>query len=241
MAAVTRRQRGEVVVVRYITTDQRIEVAWPCRVVEDSAEVLALFIARGTVYRNRPKLTAAQKLTGEKAPLPPDADAWRHDTLRLMFPDACHSVWLFWDGAGASRRLLRYFVNLEEPFRRTPAGFDTQDHTLDIVVTPELECRWRDEEDFRDHVALGFYTPELGAAARAEGQRVIDAIADGTHPCLRGWAQWSPEAEWSPPAMPATWSTTPPTSWERRRWAYGATTILPLAAPRSAAGEAPGE
>lgn len=221
MAAEPRRQRGEVVVLRYITTDERIELAWPCRVVEDSTEVLALFIARGTVYRTRPKLTAAQKLTDEKAPLPPDDVAWRHDTLRLMFPDACHSVWLFWDGLGDSRRLLRYFVNLEEPFRRTPAGFDTQDHTLDIVVTPELECRWRDEEDFEDHVALGFYTPELAAAVRAEGQRVIDAIARRAHPCLNGWAEWVPDAGWLPVALPARWNTTPLTSWEQRRWAYG--------------------
>ena len=221
MSPDTRWQAGDVVVVRYITTDQRIEVAWPCRVVEDSATVLALFIARDTLYRSRPKLTAAQKLTDEKAPLPPDDVAWRHDTLRLMFPGASHSVWLFWDGIGESRRLLRYFVNLEEPFRRTPAGFDTQDHTLDIVVTPELECRWRDEEDFENHVALGFYTRALGAAARAEGQQVIDAIARRTHPCLRGWEQWSPDAGWAPPVMPDNWSTTPPTSWERRGWAYG--------------------
>jgi hypothetical protein len=30
-----RRGHGEVVALRYITTDSRIELCWPCRVVED--------------------------------------------------------------------------------------------------------------------------------------------------------------------------------------------------------------
>jgi len=196
-------------------------MAWPCRVVEDRDDVLALFIARGTLCKAGPKRTAAQKITDQRRPVPPDEHLWRHDTLRLMFPEACHSVWLFWDGDGPSRRLLRYFVNLEEPFRRTAVGVDTQDHTLDIVVTPELQCRWRDEDEFENHVTAAFYTPELAAAARAEGERVIEALARGTHPCLRGWADWLPDDAWAAPTMPAAWATTPPTSWARRAWAYG--------------------
>ena len=178
-------------VLRYITTDQRIDFAWPCRVAADTDDLLALFIAAGSKCMADPKQTAAQKLAGERKLHPTHETVWRHDTLRLMFPGASHSVWLFWDGVETSRRLLRYFVNLEEPFRRTAIGFDTQDHTLDIVVTPELECRWRDEEEFERHVALG--------------------IARREHACLRGWAQWSPEPEWSPPAMPETWTTMPAT------------------------------
>jgi uncharacterized protein len=220
-AQAPRWRAGDVVVLRYITTDERIDFAWPCRVVEDTADQLALFIARGSAFRADPKRTAAQKLTDERRRAPAHEGVWRHDTLRLMWPGASHSVWLFWDGDGASRRLLRYFVNLEEPFRRTTAGFDTQDHTLDVVVTPELECCWRDEDDFENHVMLGFYTPELADAARAEGQRAIDAIAGGTHPCLRGWARWSPPAGWSSLAVPPAWNTTPVTTWDRRRWAYG--------------------
>jgi hypothetical protein len=204
------RQRGDVVVLRYITTDGRIEIAWPCRIVEDSSERLALFVAAGSTYKADPKRTAAQKLAGDRPSLPSHEPVWRHDMLRLMFPGAAHSVWLFWDGAGASRRLLRYFVNLEAPFRRTRIGFDTQDHTLDIVVTPELECRWRDEEEFEQHVELGLYTRELAAAARAEGERVLEAIASRAHPCLQGWSDWSPDPRWTVPSLPPRWET-----WDR--------------------------
>lgn len=199
------RQKGDVVVLRYLTSDGRIDVAWPCRVVDDRDDLVALFVAAGSIYKADPKQNAAEKLAAERKPHPTTDVLWKHDMLRLMFPGASHSVWLFWDGSGGSRRLLRYFVNLEAPFRRTPLGFETQDHTLDIVVTPELECRWRDEEDFANHVALGIYPPELAAAARAEGQRVIDAFARRTHPCLQ-WAHWSPAADWPVPALPAAWN-----------------------------------
>ena len=201
------RQQGDVVVLRYLTVDGRIDVAWPCRVVVDRDDLVALFVAAGSIYKADPKQTARQKLEAERRPCPTTAVVWRHDMLRLMFPGASHSVWLFWNGTGASRRFLRYFVNLEAPFRRGPCGFETRDHTLDVVVTPDLECRWRDEEDFDDHVALGFYPPELAKAVRAEGQRVIDAITDGSHPCLQ-WPPWSPDASWPVPGLPAGWERT---------------------------------
>jgi len=118
-------------------------------------------------------------------------------------------------------RLLKYFVNLEEPFRRTSIGFDTQDHTLDIEFTPALDWRWRDEQELANHVTEGFYTAELAAAARAEGERVIDAVSQREHECLRGWADWNPPPEWGIPAFVAGWDTTPPTFWDRRDWAYG--------------------
>jgi hypothetical protein len=215
------RQPGDVVALRYITTDRRVEMAWPCRVVRDADDVVALFIAAGSRYKAGPKRTAAEKRADPKRALPPHEYTWRNDTLRLMFAGACHSVSLFWETSGATRRLLRYFVNLEEPFRRTPIGFDTQDHTLDVVVTPDLAPSWRDEAELESHVAVGFFTRDLAAAARAEGQRVIDAIARGDHPCLRGWAEWAPEPGWTVPAIPPAWDTTPAGSWELRRWAYG--------------------
>ncbi len=214
-------QTDDVVALRYITTDRRVEMAWPCRVVLDTDELLALFIAAGSIYRAGPKRTAAQKLVDPKHPYPSEERIWRNDTLRLLFPGEHHSVALFWEGSGSRRRFLRYFVNLEEPFRRTAVGFDTQDHTLDVVVTPKLECTWRDEAEFDDHVRLGFFTPPLATTVRAEAQRAVDAIRAGTHPCFRGWELWSPELRWSTPTLPASWATTPATSWELRDWAYG--------------------
>jgi hypothetical protein len=211
----------DIVALRYVTTDERIEMCWPCRVVVDDESLLALFIAAGSPYKAGPKRTAAEKRKQPWSKLPPDEYVWRNDTLRLMFPERQHSVLLFWAGAGSERKLLRYFVNLEEPFRRTAVGFDTQDHTLDIVVTPELVCTWRDEAEFDNHVAHGFYTPALSGAIRAEGSAVIEAISTREHPCLNGWSDWRPDSSWSVPGFPGGWDTAPLTFWDRRSWAYG--------------------
>src|SRR5688572_1933198 len=112
------RKPGDVVALRYITTDSRIEICWPCRVVEDSDELLALFIAAGSIYKAEPKRSAAQKRVGIRTRVPPHDYVWRNDTLRLMFPAKHHSVSLFWSSDGQMRSLLKYFVNMEEPFRR---------------------------------------------------------------------------------------------------------------------------
>lgn len=213
---------GDVVALRYIITDGRIEMCWPCRVVAHGSDLLALFIAAGSPYKAGPKKTAAEKRAMRRAMLPPDEYVWRKDTLRLMFPGKRHSVYLFWDQHESRRSFSHYFVNLEEPFRATAVGFDTQDHTLDVVITPELAWRWRDEEELRNHVKEGFYTEALAAAVRAEGEEVISAICERrTHPCLDGWAEWSPDPSWRIPEFPAGWDTTPATFWDGGHWAYG--------------------
>jgi hypothetical protein len=217
----TERRHGEAVVLRYITTDGRIEMCWPCRVVADREDLLALFIAAGSPYKAGPKKSAVEKRRQPRKALPPDEYVWRNDTLRLMVPSRSHSVSLSWGLDAGKRTLLKYFVNMEEPFRRTAVGFDTQDHTLDIEVTPELDCRWRDEQELANHVTEGFYTSALATAARAEGERVIAAIERRDHECLRGWANWSPPPAWRVPDFLAGWSTTPPTFWEQGEWAYG--------------------
>jgi hypothetical protein len=216
-----KRHYGDAVALRYITTDGRIEICWPCRVVVDSDDLLALFIAAGSPYKAGPKRTAVEKRREPRIGLPPHEYTWREDALRLMFPGRSHAVLLFWGGEAGARKLLKYFVNLEEPFRRTAIGFDTQDHTLDIDVTPELTWRWRDEQELTNHVTEGFYTAALAAAARREGEDVIAALRRRDHECLRGWPQWRPPADWGIPPLVAGWDTTPPTFWDRGQWAYG--------------------
>lgn len=212
---------GDIIALRYISTDARIEMCWPCRVVEDTDEILAVFIAAGSKYKAGPKRSAAEKRQYQRDFLPPDEYEWRKDTLRLMFPGQHHSVFLFWKGNGANRQFESYFVNIEEPYRRTAVGIDTQDHTLDIVVQPDLSWEWRDEDELQNHVRHGFYTQDLAEFARAEGNRVIEQIKREIHPCLKNWDCWQSDPTWEIPTFPAGWDTTPITFWDRRKWAYG--------------------
>jgi Protein of unknown function (DUF402) len=212
---------GENVTLRYVLTDGRIEMCWPCRVVEDSDTLVVLFIAAGSNYKAGPKRTAAAKRASPSPPLPPNEYLWRRDVLRLMLPGRQHSVWLFWEEDDGGRRFSRYFVNMEEPYRRTAIGFDTQDHTLDINVFPDLTWSWRDEGELENHVTEGFFTRELAESIRSEAAKVIDEISRNSHPCLAGWSKWSPDPAWEIPRVSDRWATTPATFWSDRSWAYG--------------------
>ncbi|MFF4323315.1 DUF402 domain-containing protein [Streptomyces sp. NPDC001568] len=68
---------------------------------------------------------------------------------------------------GRERRQLRnWYVNFEHPTRRTPAGFDTFDLTVDLLVTPDLTgWEWKDADEYA-------YVRRLGIVSDTEHQAV---------------------------------------------------------------------
>jgi predicted RNA-binding protein associated with RNAse of E/G family len=128
-------------------------------------------------------------------------------TNRALFlhrPGAAHSVGLFWrDGDGI---FAYWYVNLEDPWRRSPVGFDTWDHELDLVVAPDLSSwAWKDEDDFAWLQEVGIITPVEAGAIRAEAHRAIDAIERRASPYCDGWERWIPDPHWTVPELPANW------------------------------------
>ncbi|MEX0781046.1 MAG: DUF402 domain-containing protein, partial [Dehalococcoidia bacterium] len=191
--------------------DGRPGMSWPAIVVQDDA-LLALYIPAGTLHKRWSGTGVDRKLVDV---------AWRVDTLRLMYPGAHHSIWATWERHGEDRAFRGYYVNMEEPFRRTAIGFDTNDHMLDILVAPDLSWKWKDEDVVADFLARGVYSAEFAAAIRAEGERVAAAIEGRGSPFCDAWDCWAPPPSVQPPALPEGWDTVPATLWERRRWAYG--------------------
>ena len=202
---------GDEVVVRYITrVGSGVGMTWPFTVVRDDADLVALYIPAGSTFMRweTPAAGRRQLVEGE----------WRRDVLRLMFPEKAYSIWLFWEGEG--RPFTTYYVNFEEPFRRTPVGFDTNDHTLDIMVKPNLEWTWKDREDFEALVANGSFSTEFGASVEAAAAEVLGLIERRESPFSGGWHEWAPPAEWAAPVLHPRWQEEPPVAWERRAWAY---------------------
>ena len=103
-------------------------------------------------------------------------------------------------------RLRCWYVDLQEPLRRTVVGFDTMDNLLDIVISPDLsEWQWKDEDEFQEAVAIGVYSAEEARAIRAEGERAIELLRAGQPPFCDGWDKWSPPVEWQIPQLPDGW------------------------------------
>src|SRR5918992_2941018 len=110
-------------------------------------------------------------------------------------------------GEGADFR--GWYVNFQEPFRRTALGFDTMDNVLDIVIAPHGSWRWKDEEELELLRARGRFTQAEVDAIRADGIRVAAELDAGRRWWSDEWAVWEPDLSWPVPELPPGWEETP--------------------------------
>ncbi len=201
---------GDVVTLRWRRHEPADLVA-PVRVVEHDALRTVLFLAAQTpikaqatrdgqrIRRSTPFLER-DRMVGGLAD-----DVWTHNhTLMIHEPHRLGAVWLLW--AEADWSFQSYYVNLQAPLERSPVGFDTADYLLDVVVAPDLNWRWKDEDEFAIAIEHELISPVLLHAVRAEGRRFIQEIEAGQWPFGHGLESWRPEQEWEVPTMPANWS-----------------------------------
>jgi hypothetical protein len=201
---------GDVVTLRWRRHDPA-DLVMPVRVVEHGAQRTVLFLAAGTpikgqatrdgqrIRRSTP-FVERERMVGGLAD-----DTWTHNhTLMIHEPHRLGAVWLFW--AEADWSFQSYYVNLQAPLERSPAGFDTADYLLDIVVAPDLSWRWKDEDEFAIAIEHELISPVLLHAVRAEGRRFIEEIEGRQWPFGHGLETWRPERDWEVPDMPANWA-----------------------------------
>lgn len=82
-------------------------------------------------------------------------------------------------------RHLGWYVNLQEPMRRNPIGFEAMDLMLDVVVEPALSWRWRDGEEFDEIVERSILGRLLRVRRRTRRVSIGGAMWDDEHPpCL---------------------------------------------------------
>jgi hypothetical protein len=188
-------------------------MAWPYRVVTDQPGLLALYIPRGATYlRWSPRPGGSRELGPAR---------WRRDTLRLMFPGLAYSLWLSWDGgSGEGREFHGYYLNMEEPYRRTAIGVDTNDHTLDAVIAPDRSWSWKDLEDLDARVRDGIYSAPFAAELRSVAAEALARFERRDPPFDGAWETWTPDPAWPLPELHPAWRDEPVTLWPRRRWAY---------------------
>lgn len=200
---------GEVVALRWVR-NRPADLIAPVRVVEHDAARTVLYLAAGSPIkvhadRDGASLPRSMPLRERERKIASLADGtWRHNhTLMLHEPHRLGAVWLFW--AEADWSFQGYYVNLQAPLEASPAGFDTADYLLDIVVAPDLSWRWKDEDEFAIAIEHELISPVLLHAVRAEGRRFIQEIEAGQWPFGHGLETWRPEAGWDVPTLPPGW------------------------------------
>jgi predicted RNA-binding protein associated with RNAse of E/G family len=198
-----RWQEGNVVVYREVFRGA-IWTARPTLVVRDTPALVALYLPNYTCW----KLPAGARMAYFdylKAGEWKLADAeWQYgDTLFLARPGAAHSIHVMW--APGNRSFVGWYVNLQEPLRRTPVGFDFMDHEIDIVVHPDLSWAWKDEDHLDRAATDNRYSAAEIVGIREEGERVTQLITSGASPFSDGWESWQPPPGWTAPELPAGW------------------------------------
>jgi len=180
--------------------------AKPMIVVKDAPDLLALYIPPGTPWKQPTTLDG-----GRVTPTAVANGSWKlsdavwrgpHGSLRLVIPGADYSVIPSW---GQTRTLSHWYINLEEPLRRTSLGFDFLDQILDIIVSPDLSVwRWKDQDELEEAAIVGLVNDEELRVINANGLKAIEFFVSGGSPFI-GWEHWQPVPQWSIPTLRANW------------------------------------
>jgi uncharacterized protein len=190
---------GESAALREIW-DGRIWSARPVTVVEDAEEQITLFIPAGAhwmaPFRNGRRLKI-QEAEYELIEQPYEAHV-----LSFAWPANPAAVLLFY---GSDWSPSYWYVNLEDPLRRSPVGFDTLDHKLDVIVELDGSWRWKDEDQFVEIIERGLLDPEEGTLLRAEARDAVRRIVERERPFDRDWFRWRPDPAWPTPTLPDGW------------------------------------
>ena len=123
--------------------------------------------------------------------------------LSFAWPGHPHAVLLMWDEAWTPRS---WYVNLQEPLRRSSLGFDYMDEELDAIVALDgSSWSWKDQEELDETVRRGNLSPERARALPAEGEALIRRVLNGERPFDRDWTTWRPDPAWTLPVLPDGW------------------------------------
>ena len=201
---------GENVVVQEVWRD-RVWSARPMIVAQDDGDLIALWFPKGTAWkrpvppsthpsaRDRGERLARCLVKGEWVFVDTE---WDVSTLVLVRGDDWHAVWVSWLDDESP---WGWYVNLQQPIRRTPLGFATMDLALDVLVANDRTWRWKDEDELETFVNMGVLDGELAARVREEGLRVARRAERNEPPFSEPWQDWRPEPSWTRPELPAGW------------------------------------
>jgi len=206
-------QRGDVVVVRQHRRG-RFRAVTPMIVVDDGSDRTVLFVPQHTTFLAPADQSGrVTRRIAEEAGL--TLDRWRdRGGLHIVPAGAAFSVMARWETSFDD--FSGYYVNLQEPLRRTGIGFDTMDQTLDVVVSADLSgWAYKDEDELTDAAAHGFYSGKEVAAIRSAARLAVELVTGRRAPFDEPWQDWRPDPAWPLPSMPCRWREEPvsPSPW----------------------------
>jgi uncharacterized protein len=195
-------QPGDAIVLRELWNGAVFE-ARPALVVHDLPLQTALFVPAGAVCG------VAIDHDGTELRFPDRPWSLRvrsrgdFGILSFAWPDTPYGVLLLQGLDGSPRG---WYVNLQAPLHRTPIGFDTVDHTLDVLIPLDRSSwSWKDEDELAQAVALGLFTEDDSGRFRYWGERAVEHLLLRLPPFDEPWEDWRPDPSWLTPELPSGW------------------------------------
>jgi hypothetical protein len=195
----------------------RLWSARPVTVAHDDGAFIALWCPAGTRWKTattppmRPRAaTRAERFVANltRCDWVLGDFTWPGNTLALVREGDWHEVRVAWhedQATGVPWQPWGWYVNLQEPFRRSARGFQTMDLMLDLLIGEDRQWRWKDEDELEILVAHGLIEGALAQQLRDEGQRVANRAARNESPFCETWHDWRPDLSWTPPELPMGW------------------------------------
>lgn len=127
-------------------------------------------------------------------------------TFRALFilePQKYYTTVYYW--TASSNQFLRYYINFQTPFTRSPSGIDTRDLELDLIVNPGLSYEWKDQNEFQKGIQSGVILPEWIHEIESAKGEIFDKLMKRQYPFDGSWLSWTPDPAWIPPKLPGNW------------------------------------
>jgi len=197
---------GDPVAIREIWNG-RVWYARPATVVRDEPNLTMLHVP--------PRVVCQEPVAADGSLLRIPTEEWsfietersERANLSFAFPDTPYSVILGFDETST---LDLYYVNLQTPLVRSPTGFDTVEHILDVTIPVDRNTwAWKDEDELAEAVERGLFTEEDTAWFRYWGERAVEHVLLREPPFDEDWSAWRPDPAWHEPALPADWDLAP--------------------------------
>lgn len=194
----------------------RVWAARPLTVVEDTDEQLLAWIPQGTVRkapvtpprRVDPALRRDRHIENlDHGDWVYGDHVWDVSNLWVLRPGDWHAVWVSFDEAG---RHIGWYVNFQQPYRRTSLGIEAMDLALDIVVEPDLSWGWKDDDEFEEILERRLFDTETGQRVREEAAAVVQRIEASVPPFCEPWTSWLPNPRWRRPELLPGWDDPAP-------------------------------
>lgn len=162
----------------------------------------ALYMAPGTEWL-RPRTLDDRMLRVPTEAWTLGRARWDNHMLRLSLPGHPYSILVIWDEAWSMRF---WYINMEEPQRRSDTGFDYMDWALDVVVPPGMDmAEWKDEDELRQFIDKGLLPAGAAEDLRDEAERALEWLQSRRAPFDERWEDWRPDPAWRIPELPERW------------------------------------